>query len=61
MIARSGDLWRLLAAITINKLRKQVERHTADKRSPAHEQSFAGESSLRGIRAEAVAGDLNSL
>lgn len=31
-LERSGDLWRLLAAITINKLRHQVERHSAAKR-----------------------------
>lgn len=28
-----GDLWRLLAAMTLNKLHRQVERHTAEKRS----------------------------
>lgn len=29
---RAGDLWRLLAAFTINKLRGQVEHHTARRR-----------------------------
>jgi RNA polymerase sigma-70 factor (ECF subfamily) len=38
-IERAGDLWRLLAAITIHKLQKRVEHHTAAK---------------RGIRAEAA-------
>ncbi len=33
----SGDLWRLLAAISLNKLRRQIERHTADKRAVARE------------------------
>lgn len=32
-LERAGDLWRLLASITLNKLRKQVERQTAAKRS----------------------------
>ena len=32
-LRRDGDLWRLLAAITLNKLRRQVERHTAGKRA----------------------------
>lgn len=37
-VERGGDLWRLMAAITINKLRKQVERHTARKRDMNQEQ-----------------------
>ena len=32
-VARAGDLWRLLAEITLNKLYGQVERHKAAKRS----------------------------
>jgi RNA polymerase sigma-70 factor (ECF subfamily) len=32
-LERSGDLWRLLVAITLHKVRGQVEHHTADKRS----------------------------
>ena len=35
----SGDLWRLLAAITIHKVRRQVRRHTAEKRSVDLEES----------------------
>ncbi|WP_146444362.1 protein kinase domain-containing protein [Botrimarina colliarenosi] len=31
-LEQSGDLWRLLAQITLNKLRKQAERHTAARR-----------------------------
>ncbi|GAA4432227.1 protein kinase domain-containing protein [Bremerella cremea] len=30
---REGDLWRLLAAISVNKVRKQAQKHTAAKRS----------------------------
>ncbi len=37
-----GDLWRLLAAITIGKLRHTVRRHTAHKRSIHAEQSSLG-------------------
>lgn len=33
LLRRSGDLWRLLVAITLNKLRHQVARHRAGKRS----------------------------
>jgi RNA polymerase sigma factor (sigma-70 family) len=32
-LTRSGDLWRLLASITLNKLHGQLEKHTAAKRS----------------------------
>ena len=33
VLRQSGDLWRLLVAITLHKLRHKVERHTAGKRS----------------------------
>lgn len=33
VLQRSGDLWRLLAAIAINKLRHEQRRHSAGKRS----------------------------
>lgn len=35
---RSGDLWRLLAAITLNKLYRQIEFHGAAKRNARREQ-----------------------
>lgn len=35
---RSGDLWRLLSAITINKVLKKVEHHEAQKRDYRREQ-----------------------
>lgn len=38
-VEESGDLWRLLATITINKLRKQYRFHTARKRSIYQERS----------------------
>ena len=44
-LARSGDLWRLLASTTLNKLYGQIERQTAEKRSIDRE--VTGESSAR--------------
>ena len=32
-LIRSGDLWRLLASTTLNKLYGQIEKHTAAKRN----------------------------
>jgi len=32
-VANSGELWRLLASITLNKLYGQIEKHTAAKRN----------------------------
>lgn len=53
----SGDLWRLLVVITLNKLRRQVERHSAGKRAMNHEQSFQNDGSTTALRPEAVAGE----
>ncbi|HEX7446817.1 MAG TPA: ECF-type sigma factor [Pirellulales bacterium] len=39
-LRRSGDLWRLLVAITLNKVRHQAARHRAKKRSVDREQSL---------------------
>jgi len=36
-LSRAGDLWRLLASITLHKLYGQAERHTAGRRSMAKE------------------------
>lgn len=52
---KSGDLWKLLAAITINKLRGQVEFHSAKKRGVYAEESFAATSSTLGIGPTAIA------
>ena len=43
VLQRAGDLWRLLAVITLSKLRRQVEVHTADKRAVAKEQHATGD------------------
>ena len=50
VLNRSGDLWRLLVAITLHKLQHQVKRHTAGKRAVAKEQPLGGNGdSLYGI------------
>ena len=41
-LEKSGDLWRLLAGITVNKVLKQAERHRQQKRSLASEQPLGG-------------------
>jgi RNA polymerase sigma-70 factor (ECF subfamily) len=55
-LQESGDMWRLLVAITLNKLRRQVERNTAGKRAMSHEQHFDADGSVA-LRPEAVASD----
>lgn len=39
-LKRSGDLWRILAAFTLNKARKRVEREMAERRDPRREASL---------------------
>lgn len=39
-LRRSGDLWRLLASITLHKVHRQARRHTAERRSVGMEQSL---------------------
>lgn len=55
-LGKSGDLWRLLAAITINKVRGQVEFHTAQKRGITAETSTDGTSQFR-VGPEAIGDD----
>ena len=38
LLQQSGDLWRLLVAISLNKLYRRVELHTAAKRAVAREE-----------------------
>ncbi len=54
-LQRSGDLWRLLVAITLNKLRMQARRHNADKRSMKSEESIAMSPGSFGIAPERIA------
>jgi len=49
-LRRGGDLWRLLAAITLHKLSRQLRRNATEKRSVAREQSFGSEDSLHALK-----------
>lgn len=40
---RSGDLWRVLVAMTLNKVRRQVARHQAEKRAIRREEDILAE------------------
>lgn len=41
VLKRSGDLWRVLAAFTLNKTRSYIEKELAAKRNPLREQRNA--------------------
>lgn len=43
ILQRSGDLWRLLVAITVNKVRKNARFHRQQKRSIENERSLTSE------------------
>ncbi|MCE9544234.1 MAG: sigma-70 family RNA polymerase sigma factor [Planctomycetia bacterium] len=45
VLQRAGDLWRLLAGITLNKLHGQIERHTAARRNIGRESYAAPDGS----------------
>lgn len=47
-LRRSGDLWRLLAAMTLHKLYRQVRHHSAERRSVDKEQSIDALADLAG-------------
>lgn len=53
-LERQGDLWRLLAAITINKVRGQVEFHTAKKRGINLEESMMANQSMIRVSPEII-------
>jgi RNA polymerase sigma-70 factor (ECF subfamily) len=57
VLDRSGDLWRLLVAITLHKLNDKYRRHTADKRSLTREQALQAEDSRYGLSIQAAAND----
>ena len=56
-LEKPGDLWRLLAAITVSKVRGQVEFHSAQKRGIYLEQSVKADGSFIHVSPEAVAED----
>ncbi len=53
-LEKSGDLWGLLAAITITKLQQQVEFHSAQKRRVYAEESQQAGGSTFGIQPQAL-------
>ena len=55
VLEKTGDLWKLLATITVSKVRGQVEFHTAQKRGVYTEESLNLGASAYGFRPEAVA------
>jgi RNA polymerase sigma-70 factor (ECF subfamily) len=54
---QSGDLWRLLVAITLNKVQDQCRRQTAERRSVSREQNFGSDDSLFGLGPQNLARD----
>jgi RNA polymerase sigma-70 factor (ECF subfamily) len=54
-LKRGGDLWRLLAAITLDKLRDQVKWNTRAKRTVKREQALDGAESWEGIQLSLLA------
>ena len=68
-LQRGGDLWRLLVAITLNKLRLRVRRNQSAKRAVAKESPLGNElclgnlvvSSPSPLEAAALADELESL
>jgi RNA polymerase sigma-70 factor (ECF subfamily) len=55
VLTQSGDLWRLLVAITLHKLHRQIEHHRAGKRSPAREQEVQRVGGFTAFEAETLA------
>lgn len=57
VMRRSGDLWRLLAAITINKVRGQVATHQAAKRDVRREEVSSADESASALIDRATSRD----
>jgi RNA polymerase sigma-70 factor (ECF subfamily) len=58
-LERSGELWQLLASITLHKLQHQVQRHHAAKRSVNRERG--PKRNGRGLPSEHLSGDPSPL
>jgi RNA polymerase sigma-70 factor (ECF subfamily) len=56
-VQRGGDLWRVLAGITVNKLQGQVERHTAGKRALEREGQLDDSSAVGGLSVYVLASE----
>lgn len=57
VLRQSGDLWRLLVAITLHKVHDQAKRHRARKRNLSLEQHFGDEISLQKLQTRMLAHD----
>jgi len=57
VVQPGGELWDLLAAITLRKVLGQVEHHTAQKRSIKREEKPADTDSVCWVEVEAIARD----
>ena len=55
LLENSHDLWPLLVAIALHKVKKQSRRHTAAKRDVAAESRLGDTDSFYGLQAEALA------
>ena len=53
-VEKSGDLWRLLAAITVNKARSAIEFHASQKRTASHEAEGRDDESTLEISLEEI-------
>lgn len=56
-LEESGDLWRLLVAITLNKLRSKARFHRAVKRDVEQEDSMSGQVGIHGIPPDRMAAE----
>lgn len=57
VLRHSGDLWRLLVAITLHKVHDQAKRHRAKKRDLSLEQHFGEATSLQHLQTQMLAHD----
>ena len=57
VLRHSGDLWRLLVAITLHKVHDQTKRHRTQKRNFGLEQHYGEETSLNRLQTRMLAHD----
>src|SRR5437879_1574324 len=57
VLTRSGDLWRLMVGITLNKLYRQVQHHQAGKRALGREDDVQSVGGLSGFEVATLARD----
>jgi RNA polymerase sigma-70 factor (ECF subfamily) len=57
VLQRSGDLWKLLVAITVHKLQRQFKRHNAQKRAVQKERRLEVGDSVDGLPVQVLGRD----